>query len=88
LAYGDNPSGNLYSPGAGSYSVVLTQGEYLPIRIIFGQAQNAAVFQISLTDPNGDVIMDSNSAGSPYLIQYSCDGILAPSFAGAFGSEC
>jgi GLEYA domain len=88
IAYGDDPSGNIYSPGDGSFTVTMTQGEYLPIRIIFGQAQNAAVFQISLTDPNGDVILDSNTAGSPYIIQYSCDGILAPPFVGAFGSEC
>ncbi|KUJ10512.1 uncharacterized protein LY89DRAFT_596622, partial [Mollisia scopiformis] len=71
----------------GSYSVDLTQGEYLPFRMIFGQAQGYAVFQVSVTDPNNDVILDSDSAGSPYLVQYSCDGTTAPQFAGAFGEE-
>jgi len=86
--YGQNPSNTLGSPGAGSFTVDLTTGDYLPIRIVFGQAQNAAIFQISVTDPDNNVLLDSNTAGSPYVVQYSCDGILAPQYAGAFGSEC
>lgn len=60
--------------------------EYLAFRIVFGQAQGAAVFQFSVTAPDGTVILDSSTEDSPYLIQYSCDGTTAPAFP-AFGSE-
>jgi GLEYA domain len=87
IEYGQSPS-NSGGPGAGSFTMVATQGDYVPLRIIFGQAQGPAVFQISLTDPNGNILLNSNTLGSPYLVQYSCDGILAPQFVGAFGNEC
>jgi GLEYA domain len=86
--YGQNPSNTLGSPGAGSFTVALSAGDYLPIRIVFGQAQNAAIFQISVTDPNNNVLLDSNTVGSPYVVQYSCDGVLAPQYIGSFGAEC
>lgn len=71
----------------GTLSVALTQGEYLPIRFVFGQAQGYAIFGMSVTGPDETVILDSATSGSPYVVQYSCDGTSAPQFAGAFGQE-
>jgi hypothetical protein len=56
------------------------------LQIMFGKAQGAAVFAASITAPDGTAIFDSDSSPSPYLIRYSCDGILAPEYE-LFGSE-
>jgi len=69
-----------------SATVDLVQGQYLPFRIVFGQAQGAVSFYLSVTAPDGTVILNSNTPGSPFLVQYSCDGTSAPAFP-AFGSE-
>jgi len=69
-----------------SASVYLQQGEYLPFRIVFGQAQGAISFYLSLTAPDGTVILDSNTPDSKFLVRYSCDGTSAPAFP-AFGLE-
>lgn len=71
---------------AATTTYALEAEEYLAFRIVFGQAQGAAVFQFSVTAPDGTVILDSNTEDSPYLVQYSCDGTTAPEFP-AFGSE-
>lgn len=76
---------NPYGAGTSTYSVNMVAGNYYPIRIWFGNAQQAIVFQATLTAPDGTVILTSNSKKSPYLVQYSCDGS-APAFP-AFGSE-
>lgn len=77
---------NPYGAGSTKYSVNFNAGTYYPIRIVFGQAQGAVIFSSTLTAPDGRVILNPNSAASPYLVQYSCDGTLAPPFD-AFGSE-
>lgn len=78
---------NYYGSGATrTYQMDLLEGEYYALRIMFGQAQGGAIFAASITAPDGTVILDSDSSPSPYLIQYSCDGILAPEYP-AFGSE-
>jgi hypothetical protein len=73
------------SPSA-SATVNLVQGDYLPFRIVFGQAQGAISFYLSLTAPDGTVILDSNTPDSRFLVRYSCDSTSAPAFP-AFGSE-
>ncbi|KEQ69416.1 hypothetical protein M436DRAFT_55739, partial [Aureobasidium namibiae CBS 147.97] len=73
------------SPSA-SATVNLVQGDYLPFRIVFGQAQGEISFYLSLTAPDGTVILDSTTPDSKFLVRYSCDGSSAPEFP-AFGSE-
>lgn len=73
--------------GSGSYSIDLVQGQYYPVRIIFAQAQGGAVFEITVTAPDGEVFLSSSTTGSPYLVQYSCDLVTAPPYAEPFGSE-
>ncbi|KAH8678509.1 GLEYA domain-containing protein [Xylariales sp. PMI_506] len=68
-------------PGRGSASIDLVEGEYLPIRIMFVQAQGSAVFQVAIASPDGTVFLSSTTEDSPYLIQYSCDGVTAPTYA-------
>ncbi|KAF3017053.1 hypothetical protein E8E14_003936 [Neopestalotiopsis sp. 37M] len=72
--------------GSGSASVDLVQGQYLPIRIMFGQGAYPAEFQLSVTAPDGTVFLTSDTQNSPYIVQYSCDGVAAPAFA-SWGSE-
>lgn len=69
-----------------SGTVDLVQGQYLPFRIVFGNAQGAIKFTVQLAAPDGTVILDSNTQDSKFLVQYSCDGVAAPVFP-AFGSE-
>ena len=62
-------------------------GEYYAFRIMYGQAQTAAEFMFQVRAPDGSVFLGSESEGSPYVVQYSCDGgKSAPPF-GFFGSE-
>lgn len=69
-----------------SYEVKLVEGNYYPIRIIFGQGEGPAIFMALITAPDGTILMDSNSGYSPYLVQFSCDGIAAPVYP-AWGDE-
>ncbi|KFZ02068.1 hypothetical protein V501_09672 [Pseudogymnoascus sp. VKM F-4519 (FW-2642)] len=69
-----------------SYEVELVAGEYYPIRVIFGQGVGPAIFYTSVTAPDGTVLLDSDSGYSPYLVQFSCDGIAAPAYP-AWGHE-
>ncbi|THY24813.1 hypothetical protein D6D01_05293 [Aureobasidium pullulans] len=64
----------------------LVQGQYLPFRIVFGNAQGAIKFFVQVAAPDGTVVLDSNTQDSKFLIQYSCDGTSAPRFP-AFGAE-
>lgn len=74
------------NPGVGSTTITLVEGQYLPIRIMFGQGQGYAKFQLSVTAPDGTAFLNSNTVNSPYIIQNSCDGVLAPAYP-AWGSE-
>ncbi|ETS86342.1 hypothetical protein PFICI_00170 [Pestalotiopsis fici W106-1] len=76
----------IYNPGSGSTSIDLVEGQYLPLRIMFGQGAYPAEFQISVTAPDGTVFLTSDTENSPYIVQYSCDGVTAPPFA-SWGSE-
>ncbi|ETS80724.1 hypothetical protein PFICI_08253 [Pestalotiopsis fici W106-1] len=75
-----------YGPGSGSTTIDLVEGQYLPIRVLFGQGQGNAVFQLSVTAPDGTVFLDSSTENSPYIVQYSCDGTTAPAYT-AWGTE-
>ncbi|KXT01619.1 hypothetical protein AC578_8030 [Pseudocercospora eumusae] len=78
-----------YSTGApsGSFTTTLQAGTYLPMRIVHGQAVGGYGYQFSIQDPNGLVAQNSDSSGSGYVVQNSCDGTTAPPYAYAFGQE-
>ncbi|KAJ5548525.1 hypothetical protein N7513_005759 [Penicillium frequentans] len=69
-----------------TFTVPLLSGQYYPFRIVYANAQTNSLENITITSPDGTVILGSATAGSPYIVQYSCDGILAPPFP-AFGQE-
>lgn len=72
--------------GTHSYVAQLTKGTYTPIRLVFGQAGGAAVFSMQVSAPDGTVFLGPDTGASGYLVQYSCDGVLAPRFE-PFGME-
>ena len=86
-----NPSGGndafrVPYQGYGSTTYNLVQGQYLPFRIVFGQQGGPVRFTFTITAPDGTVILDSNTQDSPYIVQYSCDGVAAPQWQD-FGAE-
>jgi len=56
-------------------------GHYMPIRIMFVQAQGLAKFDMLIQGPKGETIADSTTQSSPWILQYSCDGSSAPAFS-------
>jgi hypothetical protein len=63
-----------------TYTANLVQGQYYPLRLMFGQAGGAATETINITDPSGAVILGASSPANPSVIQYSCDGTTAPHY--------
>jgi len=63
-----------------SLDIDIPAGHYMPIRIMFAQGQGAAKFNMKITGPDGQTIADSSSQSSPWILQYSCDGVSAPKF--------
>ncbi|KAI1105830.1 GLEYA domain-containing protein [Jackrogersella minutella] len=61
-----------YGTGAGSATVDLVAGDYVPIRYVFAQADGGSGFQLTVTAPDGTVFLDSTTTTSPYLVQYLC----------------
>lgn len=70
-----------YPGNTASATIALVQGQYMPFRIVFGQQGGPVIFSLSVTAPDGTVILDSNTQNSPFVVQYSCDGTSAPAFA-------
>lgn len=71
---------------ADSLHIDLVAGQYLPIRLVYANAQGAASLPFSITGPDGSVILGPNSTASPSIVQYSCDKVTAPKFP-PFGYE-
>ncbi|KAJ4136595.1 hypothetical protein NW768_004212 [Fusarium equiseti] len=72
--------------GSASYEVDLPAGAYIPLRFVYGQAQYGGGFTFTLTSPSGQVLVGNDVPSSPYIVRYSCDGILAPAYP-PFGQE-
>ncbi|KAI8714922.1 PA14 domain-containing protein [Fusarium sp. LHS14.1] len=72
--------------GSASFSIDLPAGVYVPIRLVYGQAQYGGGFYFTITTPSGQVIVSNEATSSPYVVRYSCDGILAPEYP-PFGQE-
>jgi hypothetical protein len=75
--------------GAGTVSINAYAGQYIPIRIVWGNVNTKGAFLISVTRPDGVVILTSQSVGfgSPLLVRFSCDQTTAPPFPYQFGAE-
>ncbi|RSL87317.1 hypothetical protein CEP51_002297 [Fusarium floridanum] len=72
--------------GSASFSIDIPGGAYVPIRFVYGQAQYGGGFQFTITSPSGQVVVGSEATSSPYVVRYSCDGIIAPLYP-PFGQE-
>ena len=70
-----------YGSPAATYKQSFKQGEYVPIRLMYMNAQAVAVFAFEITAPDGSVIIGLDTTEeSPYLVQYACEESLAPKF--------
>lgn len=79
----------VFSPTSGqliSFTMELQEGQYYPLRIIFANAQTGSNEAMSVTAPDGTVILGPNSVPNPYIVQYSCNGAEAPAYQ-PFGQE-
>lgn len=77
-----------YTGGTGtvSYKVVLTAGQYYPLRVLVVNGQGAASFALRIVGPGGEVLVSVGSTEpTPWFVQFSCDG-KSPAFA-PFGQE-
>lgn len=54
--------------------------QYVPFRVMFGQAGGPYSFDIRIDAPDGTSVFGANSDANPYTVQYSCDGISAPQY--------
>lgn len=78
-----------YSPTSGqliSFTKELQAGQYYALRIVYANAQTGSNEAISVTAPDGTVILGPNSVPNPYIVQYSCNGAEAPAYP-PFGQE-
>ena len=58
------------------YTVDLVQGQYYPLRILWGNGQAAAVFKLTITSPDGNAILGSQTVASPYFVRNNCQNTL------------
>jgi hypothetical protein len=68
----------LYPNQAISKTATYNAGEWVPIRVMWGNVGGDGLFGISITAPDGTEIVGSDIASSLYLVQYSCDGTSPP----------
>jgi hypothetical protein len=76
--------GYVSGPGTGTFKYNVQQANtYVPFRMVFGQAQGAAVFNVTITNPDGTSIASPTSGYGKDIIQYGCgnDYQLAPAFS-------
>jgi hypothetical protein len=72
--------------GRASFEIDLPASVYIPIRIVYGQAQYGGGFTFTITSPSGKILVDSDVASNPFIVRYSCDGVSAPQYP-PFGAE-
>lgn len=69
-----------------SFTEELQEGQYYALRIVYANAQTNSRESISVTAPDGTVILGPNSVPNQYIIQYTCAETGAPPYP-AFGQE-
>jgi hypothetical protein len=55
-----------------SFSILLAAGQYLPIRVVFAQAQGGVRLQLQVIGPDGNQYVNWYT-DSPFLVSYPCD---------------
>ncbi|KAF0642294.1 hypothetical protein FPSE5266_04031 [Fusarium pseudograminearum] len=88
---GNAPAKALYNQpdhiaGSASYEIAIPAGLYIPIRVVYGQAQYGGGFTFKVTAPSGQVLLGDNAVSSGLVVRHSCDGVNAPQFP-PFGQE-
>lgn len=83
---GSNQNLTVSMSNNGSVSIYIEEGAYLPFRVAFFQGLGHAEFRLTVYAPDGDVIVDPDSA-SPYVVQHSCDLVAAPPYLEPIGYE-
>ncbi|KAJ4027598.1 hypothetical protein NW761_014399 [Fusarium oxysporum] len=76
-----------YSSGPSSsmtFKIQLTAGTYTPFRVFWANAQGDYSMIVTVTAPDGTVIVDGSGSSSKYFIRFACDSS-TPSYP-AFGS--
>lgn len=76
--------GYVTGPGTGTFKYLVSQPKtYIPFRMVFGQAQGAAVFNVTIANPDGTYIATPTTGYGKDIVQYGCgnDYQLAPAFA-------
>ena len=68
------------------YKGTLTAGRYYAFRAMYANSGGPGNFKLSITGPDGKVIIDDKTTDSPVIVQFSCDGVSAPKFQD-FGAE-
>ena len=76
-----NGAATSYAQQQYTYNVTLTQGQYLPFRVLWGNAAYDGQFSATITAPDGTLVTNGTSGGSPFVVQYSCDNTTAPRWA-------
>lgn len=57
----------------GTFVYTATAGEYIPLRVQFNQVTGPWQFGLTITAPDGSIILDGHGQAST-LVQYACDG--------------
>jgi hypothetical protein len=68
------------------YRYTIAQGQYVPLRVLWANWLYDGEFRLNVTAPDGELVTNGDGTASPYLVQFSCDGIAAPPFP-AWGNE-
>ncbi|PSR78763.1 GLEYA domain-domain-containing protein, partial [Coniella lustricola] len=87
---GDNydilASATTESSTAQSITFYATAGEYVPFRFFYYQVLGKFGFEVTITGPDGMVLMGPGRMNSDLIVEYSCDGRAGPRFP-AYGQE-
>lgn len=73
-------------PGTFNVGIDLVEGEYMPMRVVFGNADGGPSFNFFINGPDGNITSGTNVV-SPNVVQYGCNGTAGPPFPYAFGDE-
>jgi hypothetical protein len=60
-------------------TVTLAAGDHLPIRVLWVNAQGGYFFEVTIRNPNGDIIASADVMNSDYIVQDTCEPF-APDF--------
>ncbi|KAF3906132.1 hypothetical protein ABW20_dc0100173 [Dactylellina cionopaga] len=74
------------TPITGTYSVALTAGQYLPLRLMHANRGGGGKYTFGISDADGNVYVQYGTP-SPYLVSSACAVGQAPAYPDPFGAE-